>query len=260
MSQEPPPVLEDAHPADYLIRFATSAIGRAYKSLALAEFDLRPGNAVLDLGCGPGADLLDLAGAVGDQGRVVGVDNDPKAAHEARARTAHLEHVEIREGDVHELTVPSASIDRVHTDRVLQHVADPLKVLAEARRVLRPGGKAIFAEPDWGTLMIDYPDLSIADAYRRFIVERAIRNSVIGRQLPRLAAEAGFEVTKIIPITTVYRDVEEADKILGFKRVTERAVAADYLPASAAGPWLKYLTSGPFFASGSLYIVACAPR
>ena len=202
----------------------------------------------------PGADLPALAEAVGGDGRVIGIDNDPDAVRQARDRTTGLPQVEVREGDVHALGFPAASADRARTDRVLQHVPDPAAVLAGARRVLRDGGTAVFAEPDWDTLVIDYPDLAAARAYTRFITDRVIRNPVIGRQLPRLAAEAGFRVQRVIPVTAVYRDVREADQVLGLKRVTGRAVQAGYLTQEAAEEWLGYLAAQPFFASATLFI------
>jgi ubiquinone/menaquinone biosynthesis C-methylase UbiE len=248
------PVYEEARPADYLLRHAASDLGRAYKGLAVAELAVSPGDVVLDLGCGPGADLPALAGAVGGDGRVIGIDNDPDAVRQARDRTAGLLQVEVREGDVQALGFPAACADKARTDRVLQHVPDPAAVLAEARRVLRDGGTAVFAEPDWDTLVIDYPDLATARAYTRFITDRVVRNAVLGRQLPRLAAEAGFQVRKVIPVTAVYRDVREADQVLGLKRVTGRAVQAGYLTPEAADQWLSHLAAQPFFGSMTLFI------
>jgi ubiquinone/menaquinone biosynthesis C-methylase UbiE len=250
------PVFEETHPADYLIRAAASDLGKAYKGIAAGEMAIRPGDVVLDLGCGPGADLPAFANAAGSSGRVTGIDHDPDAVRQAAERTAGLPQVEVREGDIRSLDIPAANADKVHTDRVLQHVPDPAAALAEARRVLRDGGTAVFAEPDWDTLVIDYPDLATARAYTRYITDHVIRNPALGRQLPRLAAEAGFRIAKVTPITAVWRDARSADQILGLKRVTGRAVTAGYLTQDTADQWLGHLATQPFFASTTLFITA----
>ncbi len=247
---------EDVRPDDYLMRIAASRLGRAYKNLAVAELGIDAGDVVVDLGCGPGADLAAYAEAAGESGRVIGVDSDPAAVREAASRVAALPRVRVVHGDIHAIGLPEASADRVHTDRVLQHVADPAGALAEVRRVLRPGGSAVFAEPDWDTLVIDYPDLALPRAYTRFLTDRVVRNSCIGRQLVRLAADAGLAANNVVPITTAFRDVRSADKILGFKRVSDKAVRAGYLTSEAAGMFLEHLETRPFFASMTLFVVA----
>jgi ubiquinone/menaquinone biosynthesis C-methylase UbiE len=98
---------------------------------------------------------------------------------------------------------------------VLQHVANPATAISEARRVLRNGGIAVFAEPDWDTLIIDYPDLPTARAYTRYVADHVIRNPALGRRLARLAARAGFRAERVIPITGVFREAREADHVLG---------------------------------------------
>jgi SAM-dependent methyltransferase len=126
---------------------------------------------------------------------------------------------------------------------VLQHVADPATAICEARRILRKGSIAVFAEPDWDTLVIDYPDLPTARAYTRYVTDHVIRNPALGRQLASLAARAGF------------RDAREADRVLGIKRVTAGAVHAGYLGRAAADDGLGYLATQTFFASVTLYMV-----
>lgn len=252
------PAFEETRPSDYLMRLAASDLGRSYKSLAVSELAVRQGDVVVDLGCGPGADLPVFAAAAGASGRVIGVDSDLAAVRQARERTAELPQVDVREADIQALDIPAASVDRVHTDRVLQHVPEPGTALGEARRILRDGGRAVFAEPDWDTLVIDYPDLATARAYTRFVADRVVRNAAVGRQLARLAAGAGFRVGKIIPITAVFRDVQAADQVLGIQRVTRRAVDAQYLTEDAASQWLAHLAAQPFFASATLYIVTAS--
>ncbi|MFF7591381.1 methyltransferase domain-containing protein [Kitasatospora purpeofusca] len=242
-------------PIGYLDRVAATDLGRSYKGHMLDVLDIRPGQTVLDLGCGPGTDLTSLAQAVTGTGTVIGVDHDPAAVETARARTADQHTVTVRLGDIHDLPLPDHAADRARTDRVLQHVTDPARALRELHRVLRPGGRLVMGEPDWDTLTVDHPDSDLSRAYTQYVTDKVVRNARIGRQLPRLAAEAGFAVPAVIPITSVFRDAREADKILGLERTAQRAVAAGHLDQEAARRWLDHLSTGPFLAAVTLYIV-----
>jgi len=253
-------VFEEHHPNNYLRRLADSDIGRHYKSIALEQLDIQPGHTVVDLGCGPGADLGRFAAATGPTGRVIGIDSDAAALTEAQSETLVEARIEFRRGDIHTLDLPDDTTDRAHTDRVLQHVAEPTRVLEEIRRILRPGGIAVLAEPDWDTLVIDHPNLEIARAYQRFVTDIVVRNSHIGRQLPRLAVGCGFHIEDVLPITTVFRDVTAADKVLGLKRVSDRAVDAGYLTREAADQWLNHLATEPFFAAATLFIITATRK
>ncbi|MFF3554727.1 methyltransferase domain-containing protein [Streptomyces tsukubensis] len=240
----------------YLDRVAATGAGRTYKHVARYELRAGPGHTVLDLGCGPGTDLAALAGSVGPGGAVIGIDASREMVELARERTEGLATVDVRLADIHRLPLPDAGADRARTDRVLQHVEDPAAVLAEVRRVLRPGGRLVLAEPDWDSLALDHTDLDAARAYTRHITDRIVRNGIIGRQLPRLVREAGFVVPSVTATTSVFRDVRAADEVLGLHRNTRRAVAAGYLTEEQGERLLADLASeGPFLASVTLYVV-----
>lgn len=132
----------------------------------------------------------------------------------ARTRLAERSQVSVLQADAHALPAGDASVDLAWTDRTLQHAADPDGVLAEVHRVLRPGGRLVMAEPDWESLVFDHPDPDASRAYTRHLVDRMVRNALIGRQLPRRAARAGFDVGEVVPVTSVLRDAREADRIL----------------------------------------------
>ncbi|MFD0019813.1 methyltransferase domain-containing protein [Streptomyces sp. NPDC058382] len=250
-------VFETATPDSlvYLDRLAATDLGRAYKGRMLEELGVRAGQTVVDLGCGPGTDLLALAEGVTATGAVIGIDHDRAAVDAARERTTEHRTVDVRLGDIQDLPLADRTADRARTDRVLQHVEDPLLALREIHRVLRPGGRIVMGEPDWDTLAVDHPDSGLSRAYTRYVTDEVIRNARIGRQLPRLAAEAGFTVPTVIPVTPVFREVRAADRILGLERTTQRAVAAGYFTDEGARRWLDHLANGPFLAAVTFYIV-----
>jgi ubiquinone/menaquinone biosynthesis C-methylase UbiE len=239
------------HPIEYLDAAAGVRVALDYKRRLFSALDVRAGQAVLDVGCGPGTDLGRLADAVSPGGSVVGVDNDPAMLAEARRRLADRPEVSIWSGDAHALPLADASVDRARIDRVLQHVADPAGVLAEALRVLRPGGLLAMAEPDWDTLAVAGEDVATSRAWARFVAAQ-VRHATVGRQLVRLAADAGLTIRTVKAVPVMFRDFAGAEQILGLRRTTARAVQAG---VPIAPEWLERLEHEPFLAGFTLYLV-----
>lgn len=106
---------------------------------------LHPGMIVADLGCGPGELLARLADSAR---RVIGVDGSPRMLELAAARLADRPNVSLRLGELEHLPLREAEAQAVTLSLVLHHVDDPQTALAEARRVLAPGGLLLVAEFD----------------------------------------------------------------------------------------------------------------
>ena len=112
---------------------------------------LRPGQELLDVGCGPGTITVDLAARVAP-GRVVGLDVSPAPLDEARALAGRRGvPVEFAVGDVYALDAADDSFDVVHAHQVLQHLTDPVAALREMARVCRPGGVLAVRDVDYAT-------------------------------------------------------------------------------------------------------------
>lgn len=105
--------------------------------------DPAPGESVLDLGSGAGFDALQAAAMVGPAGKVIGVDMTQAMLDKSRenASLLGLTNAEFREGYLEELPVEDASIDLIISNGVLNLCPDKAAVLAEAFRVLKPGGR-----------------------------------------------------------------------------------------------------------------------
>jgi len=245
-------------PVAYLGEVARSPQGRDYKAAVLESLELGPEHVVLDVGCGPGTDLAAMAGFVAPDGVVIGVDHDERMVREAAQRTADLTGVEVRRGDAHALPLADASVDRARTDRVLQHVADPGAAVADIARVLRPGGVVAFAEPDWGTLVVDAGEdagRSVSHAFVRWTCDQVVRNATVGRSLARHASDAGLLVRAVSAYPSVWTSFETADRVLGLTRNSASAVDGGYVDGADRDGWLAGLAAGPVVAAVSLFVV-----
>ena len=108
-----------------------------------AVADLHEGETVLDLGSGAGADVLISARRVGPTGRAIGLDmtDEMLALARANAARAGVQNAEFVKGYIEEIPLPDASVDVVISNCVINLAADKARVLREAARVLRPGGR-----------------------------------------------------------------------------------------------------------------------
>src|SRR5262245_27387071 len=118
-------------------------VGHPVRHAALAR-----GETVLDLGCGAGIDTLLAARRVGREGRAIGLDMTPQMVERAQrnASEAQLPQAEARHGLMEEIPLPDASVDVVISNGVLNLSTRKSRVLAEAIRVLRPGGRICIAD------------------------------------------------------------------------------------------------------------------
>ncbi|MDJ0665259.1 MAG: methyltransferase domain-containing protein [Acidimicrobiia bacterium] len=166
----------------------------AAEAAAFVLPQIEAGMRVLDLGCGPGSITVGLAEHVGPGGSVVGVDNSPERIELAQEAGAGVPALEFTVASVYELPFPDDSFDVAYSHQVMQHLADPVAALLEAKRVLRPGGLIAVRDADYGTMTHypSHPELDEwLDAYHR--VARANGGEPdAGRRLLEWVGEAGF--------------------------------------------------------------------
>jgi arsenite methyltransferase len=134
---------------DEIAALPADAVASSYGCGNPLAFSLvRRGQAVLDLGCGAGIDLMLAADRVGSGGHVIGVDHAPAMIEKARRNIASRDYrnIEIRAGRIEELPVGDASVDWVISNCVINLSNRKDKVFAEICRVLKPGGRMMVSD------------------------------------------------------------------------------------------------------------------
>ena len=149
-----------------------------------------PGDRVLEVGSGLGILAADVASSAPNV-QVVGVEVSRQQIDSAQKTSA----VTYTQGDAHQLEFKDGAFDLVYARYVLEHVAEPARVLAEMRRVTRPGGRAAVLENDISLVRFDPVCPAFDKVWAAFIDYHTHigGNPLIGRRLFRLFREAGFD-------------------------------------------------------------------
>jgi SAM-dependent methyltransferase len=184
---------------------------------ALAK--LNPGEIVLDLGSGGGVDVLLSAKRVGPMGKAYGLDmtDEMLSLADENKRKAGAENVEFLKGEIEHIPLPDNSVDVIISNCVINLSADKDRVLREAFRVLKPGGR--FAVSDVVTHGEMLPEIRQSVLLWVGCVAGALEENEYRTKL----ASAGFESIEIAP-TRIYR-IEDAREFLSGQNIDVDSIA-----------------------------------
>ncbi len=223
----------------------------------LEALGVRRGERVLDVGSGPGHQVFEMSSAVGDGGRVEGVDVAEGALGIARQRCAGMGNVAFHSGEATGLPFDSGEFDAAMSSQVFEYLEDVPTGLLEMHRVLRPGGRVLVHDTDWGTTA-----WHSSDPERMGRVMKSWDRHLATPSLPRLLGkglvDAGFRNVRVAPIVQVETSYDPASVsavlmqfIVGY--VVSQGMAEDEAEAWAAD--LRGLgSSGEYFFSLNEYI------
>jgi len=205
------PSMDEAVLQTVAARLEFRATDPGYVALSQGYFErlpLAPPCRFLALGCGTGVEVRALRRRVAPEVSLVGIDHSGALVERARQETADeglSENVEYLTGDAHDLPYAGGEFDVVTLHTLISHVEDPLRVLTEARRVLRPGGTLAVFDGDYASLTFAHPDPVLAVTVEEKLKQVMVANPRVMRDLPRLLQEA--ELDLVVADGAVYADI-----------------------------------------------------
>jgi ubiquinone/menaquinone biosynthesis C-methylase UbiE len=215
--------------------------------------------AVLEVGCGTGVAARTIARREGFTGRVTGIDLSPylvQAARRLADQEVLGELVEFRAGDTRDLDIPADSFDAVVAHTLVSHVDDPLAVIEEAGRVVRPGGLIAIFDGDYASMTFALEDPAQSKKYDEALINALVTSPRVMRQMPRLFRQVGLEMVEMFPY--VLAEVGEGDVWLsGIDSFEKLAPKSGAMTEEEAIGWAAALheasESGVFFGASNYY-------
>jgi ubiquinone/menaquinone biosynthesis C-methylase UbiE len=180
------------------LEFRGTDQGYARRSQAyLPRLPLAHARRILALGCGTGIEVRALRRLTRPDTAIIGLDHSPALIDAARRLTTDeglADNVTYQVGDAHHTPYGDGEFDIITLHTLISHVEDPLQVLGEARRLVRPGGTVAVFDGDYASLTFAYPDHALAKTIEEKLIQLIVANPRIMRDLPRLLPEAGLEL------------------------------------------------------------------
>ncbi len=233
----------------------------ALRARLLEQSGLQAGDTVLELGCGTGRLLSDLAKTAGPSGHALGLEPQPFLAQEAgrlileRKLAATARVLPVR---AERIPLLSASVDVCVAQTVLIHMpADMLvRVFAEVKRVLKPDGRFVSVDQDGDTWIIDHPQRALTRRVIQFNSDYRYADGWTGRYLRRLFIQNGFEDIRIQ--AWPHSDTERGSYLHTMAlRIAESAAEHGAISEDECKRWLsdseKTTAEGTFFSSICYY-------
>jgi ubiquinone/menaquinone biosynthesis C-methylase UbiE len=227
---------------DYLEN--ASLVFKEIKHSSYEKMSISLGDRVLDVGCGPGIDVVGLAKLVSQNGLAVGIDYDSEMIAEATTLSGSQgvsDNVEFHVHDVAALPFENNYFDSCRSERVFMHLTDPLTTLKEMHRVTKPNGHIVVTDSDWSSLSIDCQLSDIEMKLFQFHRTKVMASGYTGRSLFRFFREVGISDIQIDIFPLFTTNLGAFSNLVRLQIIEERALAANAISQDELGRWREQL-------------------
>jgi ubiquinone/menaquinone biosynthesis C-methylase UbiE len=234
---------------------------REQRRITLDALALADGERVLDVGVGTGHMAFDIAQATSGHNKIVGIDISEDMLDTCRGRCPNLSNVSFELADLYDLPFDEESFDVVLSVQVFEYLEDVQKALLELNRVLKPGGRLVLRDADWGTLIWESgnPDRM---AHILSIWDQHLADPFLPRKLASQLNNAGFVDCAVRSFVTVETEYDVNQTSYYIARFVAPYAISQGADEREVADWLADLEAqaeaGRYFYSLNSYIFSAA--
>jgi ubiquinone/menaquinone biosynthesis C-methylase UbiE len=231
------------------------------KEASYTYFDKISNGTIVDLGCGAGKDVIELAKVIGKDAKVIGVDHDPVMVNQGKADAKDVDNVEFILSEAYPLPFDDEAIAGLRTERVIQHLKEPQKVVDEIYRILKPGSPFVIIETDWHSLTFYTEFVDVQKKVNAYLTDAKINNGFAARKLTAYLKQSTFTDIKFEIHPFILSTLDDANQYLWVEKMVQEAAENGYITTDEYKQFYAALQQandeGYFACSINLVVASC---
>ncbi|PJJ83175.1 methyltransferase domain-containing protein [Mucilaginibacter auburnensis] len=218
---------------------------------------------IIDLGCGAGKDVIELAKQNGNNVKVIGIDHDPVMVAQGKTDAKDIDNVSFIQSEAAPLPFEDESIAGLRTERVIQHLKAPQQVVAEVHRILKPGSPFVIIETDWHSLSFFTEFIETEKKINAYLTDIKVNNGFAARKLTSYLAAQSFNNIKAEIHPIVVNTLQEANDYFWIEKIVKEVVEKGFITPTEYTDFYTALQTADekgYFAASINMIVAWATK
>jgi ubiquinone/menaquinone biosynthesis C-methylase UbiE len=210
---------------------ATNKVLQQLKESSYTIFKKINKGLIVDLGCGNGADVYRLSKLLPKDVKVIGLDNDANMIHIAQQMNESSKNgnTAFMLAEAIKLPFHDSSIDGLRTERLIQHLLEPEKVIGEIHRALKKNSPLVILETDWQSMSFYNEHISIQKKITKYLTQEKVNNGFAAKKLITSLLNQGFRNLEFKVFPLVSTSLKEVNKYLKFEIILEELRAKEYI-------------------------------
>jgi len=217
--------------------------------------------AIIDLGCGAGNDVIELAKITGKDVNVIGIDHDPVMLQQAKGESKEISNVDFILSEAYPLPFEDETISGLRTERVIQHLNNPEQVIGEVSRILKKDSPLVIIETDWSSLSFYTEFVDVQKKVNAYYTDVKINNGFAAAKLVSYLQQNNFRNIQFEIHPFVTDSLKTANELFKIEQMITEAAEKGYIREQedrAFSDALQKADDGNYFAcSVNLVIASC---